>query len=153
MKIVIGSDHGGFDMKEAVKVDLKKRGIEFRDLGCHDKTSVDYPDYAKEVAVCVLKKVADMGVLVCTTGIGMSIAANKFGGIRAALCLTPHMAKMARMHNNANVLVLAGGLTPLSDLEPILNEWFGNTFDSTGRHQRRVEKIAECAQEASKLAC
>lgn len=144
MKIALGSDHGGFNMKTAVIMDLKERGLEFEDLGCYNMESVDYPDYAKEVASRVITQKADEGILVCTTGIGMSMAANRFAGIRAALCLNARMAKSARTHNNANILVLAGGLTPVTDLKDILDEWFNNSFDNAPeRHRRRVDKIDE----------
>ena len=120
MKIVIGSDHGGFEIKELVKGLLDRQGAAIEDVGCSGTDSVDYPDYASLVAREVSAGRAELGVLVCTTGIGMSIAANKFPRVRAALCMTPHMATMARHHNNANVLVLAGGLIEPEEAEIIV---------------------------------
>ena len=99
MRIVVGADHGGFDLKEAVRDHLVNRGVEVEDLGCYSKDSVDYPDYAADVASRVAAGTADQGLLVCTTGIGMAIAANKFPGVRAAQCLTADMATRARTHN------------------------------------------------------
>ena len=110
MKIAVGSDHGGFDMKEALKGFLAGKGIEADDVGCFSKESVDYPDMAALVAARVSQGLVDQGIIICTTGIGVSIVANKFPRVRAALCLTPRMARMARAHNNANVLALGGEL-------------------------------------------
>ncbi len=141
MKIAMGSDHGGFEIKEAVKKSLLKRGIETDDLGCYNKDPVDYPDYAEMVAARLLSGAADQGVLVCTTGIGMCIAANRYPHIRAALCATPKMAMMGRTHNNANVLVLAGSLVTPAEVEPILDEWLKNSYSPVERHDRRLAKI------------
>ena len=106
--IALGSDHGGFELKEAVKLLLQERGIPFEDLGTNDGNSVDYPDFGEKVARKVSLGQAEKGVLVCGTGIGMSIVANKFPGVRAALAADAYMAKMAKQHNNANILVLGG---------------------------------------------
>lgn len=141
MKIAIGSDHGGFDMKEDLKEFLKTRRIDVEDVGCFSKESVDYPDYAAAVALKVSQAMVDQGILICTTGIGMSIVANKFPRVRAALCMTPRMAKMARSHNNANVLALGGELTSIDEARSILTEWLQRDFDKSQRHQRRVKKI------------
>ncbi|MGI6087273.1 MAG: ribose 5-phosphate isomerase B [Kiritimatiellia bacterium] len=141
MKIAVGCDHGGFEMKTALLESLAARGVETEDLGCFDRTSVDYPDYAALVADQVSQGVVDQGLLVCTTGIGMSITANKFPRVRAALCLTPRMAKMARAHNNANVLVLGGELTSIEEARAVLDAWLDGDFDKSERHQRRVNKI------------
>ncbi len=141
MKIAVGADHGGFDLKERIVKDLTSRKLDVDDLGCHDKTSVDYPDYAEAVAGQVAIGNADEGILVCTSGIGMSIAANRFPGVRAALCLNEEMALMARTHNNANVLVLAGASTAEDALQRILDTWFDNGFSDEPRHARRVGKI------------
>lgn len=140
MKIAIGSDHGGYDLKEAVKFSLRKRGIEVEDHGCFDKESVDYPDFARLVASRVSLNSVDQGVLVCTTGIGMSITANKFPRVRAALCMNPEMAEMTRRHNDANLLCLAGGMLKEGELDPILDAWFKNSFEGE-RHKRRIDKI------------
>jgi len=145
MKIAIGSDHGGFEMKETLKGFLEARGVQTRDLGCFSKNSVDYPDIAAAVAGQVSDGQVDQGILVCTTGIGMSIVANKFPRVRAALCVTPRMAKMARAHNNANVLALGGELISIEDAKAIVSEWLKGKFDQSGRHQRRVNKIQQYA--------
>ena len=152
MKIAVGSDHGGYEAKERVKRALAGRDIDVEDIGCHGTESVDYPDYAREVAARVADGRADQGVLVCTTGIGMAIAANKYPGVRAALCLTPHMAVMARTHNDANVLVLGGALVSPEEADAILGEWLSNAFGTVQRHQRRVCKVARYAADANSVA-
>ena len=111
MKIAVGSDHGGFALKEAVKKHLEAKGIEVEDFGCYSTESVDYAVYGAKVAHCVADGKADYGVLVCSTGIGISMAANKVKGIRAALCSDTHAAEMTRRHNNANILCLGGLVT------------------------------------------
>ena len=151
MKIALGCDHGGFDMKEVVKKLVESRNVEVIDLGCYGTDSVDYPDYARKVASRVSDGVVDEGILLCTSGIGMSIAANKFPRVRAALCLNAEMAKQARKHNNANILVLAGGHTSEKDLESILDTWFKNSFDG-GRHERRIHQIKMDSMRAMELA-
>ncbi len=140
MKIAIGSDHAGFDLKEVVVSFLKEKGIEVEDLGCHNKDSVDYPDFAKQVAGTVAKGETEQGILICHTGIGMSMAANKVNGIRAALVHDTYGAKMSRLHNNANLLVLGAKFVSPEEARPILEEWFAAEFEG-GRHQRRVDKI------------
>jgi glycine hydroxymethyltransferase len=141
MKIALGADHGGFELKELVRSVLAKRGLEVEDLGCHSKDSVDYPDYAREVAIRVSQGEADQGILVCTTGTGMMIAANKFPNVRAALCMNPEMASASRTHNDANVIVLAGKFLSNGQAEAILEEWLKNSFSGVERHARRVRKI------------
>ncbi len=141
MKIAIGCDHGGFEMKTALLEALAARGVQTEDVGCFNRASVDYPDYAALVADKVSQGAVDQGLLICTTGIGMSITANKFPRVRAALCLTPRMAKMARAHNNANVLVLGGELISVRDARAVLTAWLDEDFDKSERHQRRVNKI------------
>ncbi len=141
MEIAIGADHGGFEMKQALAGFLKQRRVQVLDLGCFSKEAVDYPDIAAAVAGKVSDGQVDQGLLICTTGIGMSIVANKFPRVRAALCLTPRMAKMARAHNNANILVLGGEMISLEEAKAIADEWLKGEFDRSGRHQRRVEKI------------
>jgi len=140
MKLAIGSDHGGYDLKEAIKPLLKERGVEVVDMGCYSKNPSDYPDYAGAVARKVFMKDVDQGIAICTTGIGISIAINKYPGIRAALCLNPRMAEMARRHNNANVLALGASQTSTQEAKAILEAWFGNEFEG-GRHKRRVDKV------------
>lgn len=140
MKIIIGADHAGFEVKEKVKNYLKKKGIEVEDVGTFSKDSVDYPDYAFKVAEKVSEKKVDFGVLVCKSGIGMSIAANKFKNVRAALCFTPEMAKLARSHNDANVLSLSQEFTKEEEVYKIIDTWLATNFEG-GRHERRVGKI------------
>jgi RpiB/LacA/LacB family sugar-phosphate isomerase len=144
MKIAIGADHGGFELKEYLKPILEKHGITVEDKGCSDTDSVDYPDYGCYVAKAVSEGEVDQGIVVCTTGIGMSITANKFPRVRSALCTNPHMAKMARAHNNANVLALGAAVTPDKEAESILDAWLNSEFESGGRHERRVGKISAC---------
>lgn len=141
MKIALGCDHGGFEMKMALLETLKKAGMTIEDLGCFDRASVDYPDYAAAVAEKVSQGLVSQGLLICTTGIGMSIVANKYPRIRAALCLTPRMARMSRAHNNANVLVLGGELTTIEEAREVVSAWLEGDFDQSERHQRRVNKI------------
>jgi glycine hydroxymethyltransferase len=143
MKIAIGADHGGFELKTGIIRSLIQRGMEVKDAGCFDKQSVDYPDYAHEVARTVATGAADQGLLICTTGIGMSITANKYPQVRAALCVTPRMARMARLHNNANVLVLGATETDAAGALAILDAWFDASFEESDRHVRRVAKIRQ----------
>ena len=140
MKVVVGADHAGFELKEKVKNYLKQKGLEVEDVGTFSKDSVDYPDYAFQVASKVSEKKVDFGVLVCKSGIGMSIAANKFKNVRAALCFTPEMAKLARSHNDANVLSLSGEFTKEEEVYKIIDTWLATNFEG-GRHERRVDKI------------
>ncbi len=142
MKIVLASDHGGLAIKAALRDALRARGVDAEDLGAHDSQSVDYPDFARVVAQRVSTGDATQGILVCTTGIGMSIAANRFPRVRAALCLTTGMAEKARTHNNANVLVLGGGLLTTDEALQILGTWLATPFSDAERHQRRVAKLS-----------
>ena len=141
MQIAIGSDHGGFNMKENLKDFLKARGIQIKDVGCTSTEPVDYPDYAAAIAEKVSDGTVDQGIVICTTGIGVSMVANKFPRVRAALCLTPHMARMARAHNHANILALGGELVSMEEARAILKQWLETRFDKSQRHQRRVTKI------------
>ena len=146
MKIGLGSDHGGFDMKQRIKELLAKRSdVEATDFGCYSAEATDYPDFAVEVARRVSEGALEQGILVCTTGIGMSMAANKFPGVRAALVVNAKMAKMAREHNNANVLALGAAITPLAEIPGILDAWFAAEFEPGTRHDRRVQKINACS--------
>lgn len=140
MKVGIASDHGGFKLKQHLVGVLRSRVDDVEDYGCHDEQSVDYTDYAGTVAEALLNGTIDQGVLICTTGIGMSMAANRYSHVRAALCTSPNMAKMTRLHNDANVLVLAGAQTSLADGEAILAEWLKHDFTGEERHCRRVSK-------------
>lgn len=141
MKVALGSDHGGYEIKEAIRHSLERRGIEVEDVGTHGLDSVDYPDYAREVAMRVSQGAVDQGVLVCTTGVGMAITANRFPGVRAALCSSPEVAALSRTHNDANVLALGGKFTTPAQAEAILDAWLGNAFNSAERHARRLNKL------------
>ncbi len=143
MKLIIGSDHGGYELKEALKQHLAEQGHEVFDQGTYDAvTSVDYPDYALPVARAAAAGAYDFGILVCGTGIGISIAANKVRGARAALCTDAYMAKMARAHNNANILALGGRVVGVGLACDIVDAFLGGAFEG-GRHVQRVEKIGE----------
>ena len=146
MMIAIGSDHGGVELKDFLVQVLRSKGIEVEDMGTKGSESVDYPDFGRLVSLKVSKKEAERGVLICTNGIGMSILANKFPGIRAALVHDLKGAQMSREHNNSNVLVLGGGVTEKSLAERILEIWLQTPF-AGGRHQRRLDKIAQVEQE------
>ena len=145
MKIAIGSDHGGFVLKNALKATLTQNNIEVIDVGCHSADACDYPDSARGVASGVSQGDVDSGILICTTGIGMSITANRFQGVRAALCLNPEMAAAAREHNNANVLVLGASLTEVEEAQEILTRWLAGHFSPEERHHRRVDKMETAA--------
>jgi len=138
--IGIGSDHGGFELKEQIKKHLKETGIEFKDYGIYESRSVDYPDIAKTVCDGVLSGECESAVLICGTGIGISIAANKIKGIRAALCSDVFSAKMSKQHNNANVICLGGRVTGSELAFMIVDTWLGESFLG-GRHQNRIDKI------------
>ncbi len=146
MKIAIGSDHGGFALKASLIDLLKEKGITVEDLGCESTESVDYSDYAAAVADEVSNAAVDQGIIICTTGIGVSITANKFPRVRAALCLNSEMAAMTRQHNDANVLCLSGKFTDAAGAAEIVDAWLGAEFEG-GRHERRVKKIKDYAAE------
>ncbi len=138
--IAIGSDHAGKRLREAVKGWLTEWGWEVLDFGTFEESSVDYPDFAKPVAEAILSGKAERGVLICGSGIGMSIAANRYPGIRAALCRDVLSAKYSRLHNDANVLAMGERFTGLGLAEAILSTWLETPFEG-GRHQRRIEKL------------
>ncbi len=140
MKIVVASDHGGFTAKEAIVKALEKLGLEVLDLGCRTEESCDYPDYARKVAQAVSQGRAEKGILVCGTGIGMSIAANKFPGVRAAVVWSRETAHLAGEHNWANVLCLSGRLFSGAQHITMIRAWLAAAFGE-GRHSRRVKKI------------
>ena len=140
--VALGADHAGLELKEALKAWLIDAGCQVLDFGTHGPDSVDYPDYALQVAEAVTVGKVERGVLVCGTGIGMTIAANKVPGIRAALCGDVFTARMSREHNDANVLALAGRLTGRETGLEILRAWLDTPF-AGGRHARRVDKIGE----------
>jgi ribose 5-phosphate isomerase B len=139
--IAIACDHGGFEYKEILKSDLEKMGYEVADLGCYDGSSVDYPDYANKLADTLKEGLAQRGVLVCGSGIGMSIAANRHLHIRAALVHDALTARLCREHNNANVLVLGGRTTGIAVAQDCLKVFLETEFEGD-RHQRRVDKMS-----------
>lgn len=140
MNIFIGSDHGGFELKEILKQELEKLGKRFEDCGCFNKDSVDYPDIAQATCKKVLEDPKNLGILICGTGIGISIAANKVKGIRAGLCHNEYTAEMTRRHNNANVLCLGGRVIGDEVAKGILRTFLAHEFEG-GRHKKRVEKL------------
>ena len=140
MKIATASDHGGFALKEEVKKHLMERGIEVLDLGTHSEESVDYPVYGKACGEAVASGKADLGIVVCGTGIGISIAANKVNGIRCGLCTSVEMARLTKQHNNANILALGGRTTETGLAMEIVDTWLDTEFEG-GRHQRRVDLL------------
>lgn len=140
--LVIGSDHGGLNLKTALKSYLNRRGIDIVDAGTDSGDSVDYPDFGLKVAEMVVSGEAESGILVCGTGIGMSIAANKIPGIRAALVTDVFMARMAKEHNNANILVLGGRVLDGQIACDLVGAWMDAKFEG-GRHQGRLDKIVE----------
>lgn len=140
MKIALAADHGGFELKEKIKEHLQQRGVEVLDLGCHTEESVDYPNYGKACGEAVMRGDAERGIVVCGTGIGISIAANKVKGIRCALCTSLFMAEMARKHNNANMLALGGRILETELALDIVDVWLATEFEG-GRHQRRVDLL------------
>jgi len=139
--IFIGSDHGGFELKERIKEFLKEKNIEFEDMGCFNAESVDYPDIAKSVALKVASS-NSKGILICGTGIGMSIAANKIKGVRCALCHDAYTAEFARRHNDANIIAFGGRTTGVEVAKQMVEIFLKTPFDG-GRHERRVKKIIE----------
>ena len=146
MKIAIACDHGAYDLKETFKKHLEESGVECIDFGTNSTESVHYPVYAKAVCKAVQKKEADFGVLLCSTGIGMSIAANKHKGIRAALCGDLYSAKFTRLHNNSNVLCVGALVTGAGLAKEILDVFISTEFMG-GRHQTRVDMITEIENE------
>ena len=138
MKILVGSDHAGLDLKEVIKENLSYRGFDVSDAGTHTTDSCDYSEYALKVARAVAAGEYDQGILICGTGIGMSMAANRIAGARAALCRDEFSARMSRSHNNANILCLGERVTGQGLALSILNAWLESNFEG-GRHQRRVD--------------
>ena len=145
-KIALGADHAGFEEKENIKKTLDDLGIEYKDMGTVSSDSVDYPDFAKEVAEAVSKGEYEQGLLVCGSGTGMAIAANKVHGVRAAVAWSPDIARLARQHNDANVLSLPARFSTPEEMDKIVRAWFAADFEG-GRHGRRVEKISEIENE------
>ena len=140
LKVAIGSDHAGFDYKELVKKHLEEKGFQVIDKGTYSKESVDYPIFGEAVAQAVASGEADRGIVICGTGIGISISANKVKGIRAALCTNEYMAKMARKHNDANILAFGARVLGIDVALGIVDVFFETEFEG-GRHERRVNEI------------
>jgi ribose 5-phosphate isomerase B len=152
LKIAVGSDHGGFRQKQKIVSLLSKMGYQMIDLGCHSEDSVDYPDYAKKVAHAVSQHIVDRAVLVCGTGIGMSIAANKFPGVRAAVCWNPQIASLAAEHNDANILCLSGRFLSAGTAAKMVKAWLTTPF-ARGRHLKRINKIKKMEKTLSSRSC
>jgi ribose 5-phosphate isomerase B len=146
--VALGADHAGFELKESLKSWLIEQGYQVLDFGAHAPDSVDYPDYAVQVAEAVADRKVERGVLICGTGIGMAITANKIPGVRAALCSDQYTARMSREHNDANVLTLGGRLMGADMAVEILSLWLTTEF-AGDRHQRRLDKIAAIEQRHS----
>jgi ribose 5-phosphate isomerase B len=146
MKIAVGSDHGGYALKEEVKAFLAQRGVEFEDFGCHSTASCDYPQYAQAVGKAVAAKEYDLGLLFCGTGVGISIAANKVKGVRAACCSDSFSAKYTRLHNDANILCLGGRVVGPGLACELVSIFLDTPFEG-GRHARRVGQITQLEDE------
>ena len=139
--IAIGSDHGGYDLKELVIRHLDEKGVDVNDMGCYDKNSCDYPVFGKAVAKAVADGSCDKGIVICTTGIGISIVANKVKGIRAALCADTLSAKMTRLHNDANILAMGAGIVGPNLALEIVDTFLNTGFSEEEKHKRRVDAI------------
>lgn len=142
MKIAVSADHGAFELKESVKKHLEEKGIEYHDFGCYSKESVDYPEYAYYAASAVAKNEYDFGIIMCTTGLGVSMAANKVKGIRAAVCTNEMLAEMTRRHNNANVICMGQNVVSKELANKLVDIFISTEFEG-GRHQRRVDLITD----------
>ena len=140
--IAIGCDHGGYELKQEIKKYLDEKGIEYKDYGCDSLDSVDYPIYAKKVAHAILDGECEKGILICGTGLGISLAANKVKGIRACVCSEPFTAKMSRAHNDCNVLAFGARVVGGELAKMIVDTWINTEFEG-GRHQRRVDLLME----------
>ena len=141
MKIALACDHGAYDLKETIKAHLTEKGYEVKDFGCFDKSSCDYPDFAAPAAKAVASGECDMGVLTCTTGIGVSITANKIKGIRCALLGDLMSARLTREHNDTNMMAIGAGVTGEMLALEIVDTWLNTEFSHAERHQRRIDKV------------
>ncbi len=141
MRIAIGSDHGGYELKEQIKAYLQKKPVEVVDFGTNSLSPVDYPDYGKKVGLAVTKKNFDFGIVLCGTGIGISISANKIKGVRAALVYDELTGRLAKEHNNANVIALGGRTTTQEEAIKIVDAYMNSTYEL--RHQKRLDKIKD----------
>ncbi|MBR4671052.1 MAG: ribose 5-phosphate isomerase B [Butyrivibrio sp.] len=144
--IALASDHGGFDLKEAVKKHLEERGLEVKDFGTYDKSSCDYPDFGRPAAEAVANGECEKGIVICTTGIGISIVANKVKGIRCALCSEVTSARLTREHNDANMLAMGGGFVGELLAMEIVDTFLDTPFSGLEKHSRRISKIAAAEQ-------
>ena len=142
MTIALGSDHGGFALKQHIKTYLDSKGIAWKDFGCDSTESCDYPDFGAAAAKAVASGECEKGIVVCTTGIGISITANKVKGIRAALCTNEFCAEMTRRHNNANILCMGGKVVDSATARKLVDIFLNTPFEG-GRHQRRIDQIAQ----------
>ena len=142
MKIAIGNDHTALEMKEAIKAHLEENGYEVLDLGTNSTDSCDYPVYGEKVGRAVVDGEADLGIAICGTGVGISLAANKVKGVRACVCSEPYTAKLSRMHNDSNVLAFGARVVGVELAKMIVDEWLNASFEG-GRHQRRVDMLMD----------
>jgi len=140
MKIVLASDHAGYFLKEAVKEHLDAEGVEWEDFGPYNDNSVDYPDYGSKVALDISRGLFERGILFCGSGIGMSMVANRYPNVRAALCINKEMAELSRQHNDANILTLGARFLEVNEACQIIDVWLNTNFDG-GRHLNRIQKI------------
>ena len=147
--IAIGSDHGGYELKEELKKCLEEEGLEYKDYGAFSKDRVDYPLIAKEVSKAVQTKECERGILICRSGYGMAMVANKFKGIRSAPCFCTKAAQFSRLHNNTNVLSLGADYVTVDEAKEILNTWLDTEFEG-GRHQERLDLVSEIENENMK---
>ena len=147
--IAIGSDHGGYKLKEEIKKYLDEKEIQYKDYGCMSEESVDYPNIAKEVAKAIQNKECETGILICRSGLGMSIVANKFKGIRCTLCHNEYTAKYAKLHNNSNILAIGADDVTVNEAICILRMWIATKFEG-GRHEERLKLIEEIENENMK---
>ena len=150
MKIALACDHGGLTLKQEIKAYLKEMGYETRDFGTDSRDSCDYPDFALKAAEAVAAGECERGIVVCTTGIGVSIVANKVPGIRCALCTDPYLARMTREHNDANMLAVGGGVTGVNLALDIVRVFLSTPYSGLEKHSRRIAKIAEIEEKYGK---
>ena len=147
--IAIGSDHGGYELKEELKKVLEEKGLEYKDCGAYSTDRVDYPIVAKEVSKSVAEKVCERGILICRSGYGMAMVANKFKGVRSAPCFCTRAAQFSRLHNDSNVLSLGADYVTVEEAKEILNTWLTTEFEG-GRHQERLDLVADIENENMK---
>ncbi len=147
--IAIGSDHGGYELKEELKKHLEDKGLEYKDYGAYSTDRVDYPVVAKEVSKSVQTKECEKGILICRSGYGMAMVANKFKGIRSAPCFCTRAAQFSRLHNNTNILSLGADYVTVDEAKEILDTWLSTEFEG-GRHQERLDLVSEIERENMK---